>query len=153
VYNRVRQYYTCWSPKTSEEATVQIIRILIVDDNADFRRRLKEFLAPEPDMEVVGEAADGQEAIGKVRELQPDLVLMDVRMPGINGLSATRQLRDEMPEVKVIMLSLYDLEEYREAALASGASGYMVKKSLVQELIPAIRAVFGESLQRNQVFL
>lgn len=129
---------------------MQIIRILIVDDNATFRKQLKEFLAPEPDMEVIGEAADGQEAIGKARELQPDLVLMDVRMPGINGLSATRQLKGEMPELKVFMLSLFDIDEYRKAALDSGASGYMVKKSLVHELIPAIRAVFGENLQRNQ---
>ena len=115
------------------------IRIMIVDDNATFREQLKEFLASEPDIEVVGEAADGQEAILKARELQPDVVLMDVRMPGINGIHATRQLKEEMPEVKVIILSLYDIDEYRKAALDSGASGYVVKKSIVQELLPAIR--------------
>ena len=115
------------------------IRIMIVDDNATFREQLKEFLASEPDIEVVGEAADGQEAIRKARELQPDVVLMDVRMPGINGIHATRQLKEEMPEVKVIILSLYDIDEYRKAALDSGASGYVVKKSIVQELLPAIR--------------
>lgn len=118
---------------------MRIIRTLIVDDNADFRRRLKEFLASEPDIEVVGEAADGQDAILKARELKPDVVLMDVRMPGTNGLDATRQLKDEMPEVKVIMLSRFDLQEYREAAKASGASGYVIKKSLIEELLPAIR--------------
>jgi len=118
---------------------MRVIRTLVVDDNADFRQRVKEFLASEPEIEVVGEAADGQEAILKARELQPDLVLMDVRMPGINGISATRQLKEEMPEVKVIMLSLFDIDEYRKAALDSGASGYVVKKNLVQELIPAIR--------------
>jgi len=118
---------------------MRVIRTLIVDDHADFRQRVKEFLASEPEIEVVGEAADGQEAILKARELQPDLVLMDVRMPGINGISATRQLKEEMPEVKVIMLSLFDIDEYRKAALDSGASGYVVKKNLVQELIPAIR--------------
>ena len=115
------------------------IRIMIVDDNATFREQLKEFLASEPDIEVVGEAADGQEAIRKARELQPDVVLMDVRMPGINGIHATRQLKEEMSEVKVIILSLYDIDEYRKAALDSGASGYVVKKSIVQELLPAIR--------------
>ncbi len=120
---------------------MQVIRTLIVDDNAGFRRRVKEFLASEPDIEVIGEAADGREAILKARELQPDLVLMDVRMPGINGLEATRQLKDEMPKLKVIILTIYDLQEYREAALASGASGYVVKKNLVQELLPAIRRV------------
>jgi len=118
---------------------MRVIRTLVVDDNADFRQRVKEFLASEPEIEVVGEAADGQEAILKARELQPDLVLMDVRMPGINGISATRQLKDEMPELKVLMLSLYDIDEYRKAALDSGASGYVVKIKLVQELIPAIR--------------
>ncbi len=121
---------------------MQIIRTLIVDDNASFRQCVKEFLASEPDIEVVGEAADGQEAILKARELKPDLVLMDVRMPGINGIGATRQLKDEMPELKVIVLTIFDLEEYREVAMASGANGYVIKKSLVQELLPAIRGAF-----------
>jgi DNA-binding NarL/FixJ family response regulator len=118
---------------------MQIIRTLIVDDDASFRRYVKETLASEPDIEIVGEAADGQEAILKARELEPDLVLMDVRMPGTNGINATRQLKDEIPEIKVIIVSIFDLEEYREAAMASGASGYVVKKSLVEELVPAIR--------------
>jgi len=126
---------------------VQVIRTLIVDDNARFRRRVKEFLASEPDIEVIGQAADGREAILEARELQPDLVLMDVRMPGINGLEATRQLKDEMPKLKVIILTIYDLQEYREAALASGASGYVVKKSLIEELLPAIRG--GMTRQLN----
>ena len=121
---------------------METIRILVVDDNAGFRRRLKEFLASEPDIEVIGEAGNAQEAILKARELQPDLVLMDVSMPGTNGIDATRQLKDEMPEVKVIMVSLFDSRQYREAALASGASGYVTKKSLIEELMPAIRGAF-----------
>ena len=121
---------------------METIRTLIVDDNAGFRRRLKEFLASEPDIEVIGEAGNAQEAILKARELQPDLVLMDVSMPGTNGIDATRQLKDEMPEVKVIMVSLFDSRQYREAALASGASGYVTKKSLIEELMPAIRGAF-----------
>ena len=121
---------------------MQTIRTLIVDDNAGFRRRLKEFLASEPDIQVIGEAADGQAAILKARELQPDLVLMDVRMPGTNGITATRQLKEEMPELKVIILSLLDIEQYREAAMASGANGYVIKKSLIEELMPAIRGAF-----------
>jgi len=123
-----------------------IVRTLIVDDNATFRRRVKEFLASEPDIEVIGEAADGQEAILKARALHPDLVLMDVRMPGTNGLDATRQLKEEMPELRVIILTIYDLQEYREAALASGANGYVVKKSLIEELLPAIREVMTRQL-------
>ena len=121
---------------------MQVIRTLIVDDDASFRRRVKEFLASEPDIEVIGEAADGQEAFLKTRELQPDLVLMDVRMPGVNGVDATRQLKDEMPELKVIILTIFDMQEYRKAVMASGASGYVVKKSLIEELVPAIRGAF-----------
>jgi DNA-binding NarL/FixJ family response regulator len=120
---------------------VQVRRVLIVDDNASFRRRVKRFLGSEPDIEVVGEAADGQEAILKARALQPDVVLMDVRMPGTNGINATRQLKEEMPEIQVIIVSRFDLEEYREAAMASGASAYVVKKSLIEELVPVIRRV------------
>ncbi len=123
---------------------MQVIRVLVVDDNAGFRRRIKEFLASKPDIKVVGEAADGEQAVLKTRDLQPDVVLMDVRMPGTNGLDATRQLKNEMPGVKVIMLSRFDLEEYREAARARGASGYVVKRSLIEELVPAIRQAVGE---------
>jgi len=126
---------------------MQITRTLIVDDDGSFRRRIKELLATEPDIEVIGEAADGQEAILKARELEPDLVLMDVRMPGLNGINATRQLKDEMPEIKVIIVSIFDLQEYREAATASGASGYVIKKSLIEELLPAIRGVLGKGPQ------
>ncbi len=118
---------------------MQEVRTLIVDDNAGFRRGVKILLAYEPDIVVIGEAADGQEAILKARELKPDLVLMDVRMPGISGIDATRQLKEEIPELKVIVLTIFDLEEYREAAMASGANGYVAKKSLIEELVPAIR--------------
>jgi DNA-binding NarL/FixJ family response regulator len=126
-----------------EEATVQTTRTLIVDDDGSFRRRVKGLLASERDIEVIGEAGDGQEAILKARELEPDLVLMDVRMPGMNGVNATRQLKNEMPELKVLILTIFDLQEYREAAIASGASGYVIKKSLIEELMPAIRGVLG----------
>lgn len=123
----------------------QIIRALIADDDAGFRQRVKELLASEPDIIIVGEAADGQEAIQKARELRPDLVLMDVRMPGLNGVNATHQLKEEMPEAKVIMLSVFDLPEYREAAIVSGASAYVVKKSVVEELVPTMREIWGRS--------
>jgi DNA-binding NarL/FixJ family response regulator len=122
---------------------MQITRALLVDDNADFRRSMKEFLALEPDIEVIGEAANGQEAILRARELKPDLVLMDVRMPGISGIDATRQLKDELPELKVIILTIFDLQAYRDAAIASGANGYVTKGSLFEELLPAIRGAFG----------
>jgi DNA-binding NarL/FixJ family response regulator len=127
------------------------VRTLIVDDNAGFRRRVKEFLAFEPDILVIGEAAGGREALRRARQLDPDLVLMDVRMPGMNGIDATRQLRREMPEIRVIILTTYDLEEYRKAAAASGASGYVVKRSLVNALLPAIREVCWGREQRDAV--
>lgn len=117
------------------------VRVLIADDDDRFRWRLVQFLATEPFIEVIGEAATGHEAMASARELKPDLLLMDVRMPGMNGVSATRCLKKEMPHLKVIVLSVYDLQEYRDAALASGASAYIVKKSMIEELIPAIRNV------------
>ena len=118
----------------------QVTRTLIVDDDARFRRRIKELLAPELDIEIVGEAADGRAAILKAQSLKPDLVLMDVRMPRLNGVDATRQLKAEMPELKIIILTVFALEEYRQAALAAGANGYLVKKSLLEALVPAIRS-------------
>jgi two-component system invasion response regulator UvrY len=118
------------------------IRVLIVDDDDRFRWRLGQFLSTVPHMQVIGEAATGQEALVTARELKPDLVLMDVRMPGMNGVSATRRLKEEIPETRIIVLSVYDLQEYRDAALASGASAYVIKKSLIDELVPAIRQSF-----------
>jgi DNA-binding NarL/FixJ family response regulator len=123
------------------EVTVPAIKVLIVDDNGLFRRRITELLVPEPDIEIVGEAGDGREAIRRAGELTPDVVLMDVRMAGMSGLTATRQIKDRLPQVRVIILSRFDLQEYRDAALAYGASAYVVKESLLDELLPAIRAV------------
>jgi DNA-binding NarL/FixJ family response regulator len=127
------------------------IKTLIVDDNADFRRRVKEFLVLETDIAIVGEAADGREAVRKAKQLEPDLVLMDMRMPGMNGMDATRQLKLEMPQVQVILMSVNDLEQYRNTAVASGASGYVSKRSLVSALLPAIRALYLEQKQRGVV--
>ncbi len=118
---------------------MQVVRILIVDDNARFRRRIREFLATEPDIQVVGEAADGREAIDKAIELEPDVVLMDVRMAGMNGFDATRRLVAVRPEMRIIILSRFDLQEYRDAAQASGACAYVAKRSLMDDLLPAIR--------------
>jgi len=122
---------------------VQAIRVLIVDDSVGFRWRLKEFLAPEPDIQIVGEAGDGREAMDKAIELEPDVVLMDVKMAGLNGLDATRQLAAVRPNVRVIVLSRFDLQEYRDAAQACGANGYVAKRALADELLPAIRGATG----------
>lgn len=119
---------------------MKLMKVLIADDDERFRRRIGQFLATEPYIEIIGEAATGQEAVSCARELRPDIVLMDVRMPGMNGVSATRCLKEEMPDLKVIVLSVYDLDEYKDAALASGASAYVVKKSMIEELIPAMKS-------------
>ena len=120
---------------------MKIIKTLVVDDDASFRQRVKEVLASEPNIEVIGEASDGHEALRKARELEPDLVIMDVRMPKANGISVTRQLKEEMQALKIIMLTIFDLQEYRDAAMSGGASGYVTKKSLITELVPTIKSV------------
>ncbi len=118
-----------------------MIKILIADDNLPFRARLKAFLATYPEVEIVGEAEDGQAALRLAGELKPDVVLMDVKMRGMNGLSATEQLNSQLPHVKVIILSQYDLEAYQRAAEASGACAFVAKKDLVDKLLPTIRRV------------
>lgn len=119
-------------------------RVLIVDDDGGFRQRVKGLLASEPDMEIVGEAAGGEEGVLKARTLKPTVVLMDVRMPGLNGLEATRRIKDRLPDASVIILTMFDLEEYREAASTSGASGFVVKKRLIEDLLLAIRDTLKE---------
>ena len=128
---------------------MQTIKILIVDDDARFREQVKEVLLVEPNIEVVGEAADGREAICQARELKPDLALMDVRMPGLNGINATRQLKGEMPTIRIIVLSLYDVAMYKKAAIANGADDYLIKRVMVKELIPTIRRVITSNSRHD----
>jgi two-component system response regulator NreC len=119
------------------------IRVLIADDHAVLRSGLRMLINTQPDMDVVGEVADGQEALKKSRELRPDIVLMDITMPGGNGLKAIEGLRMECPKTRVLVLTMHDDEAYLRAALAAGGSGYVVKKSADTELLSAIRAVHG----------
>jgi len=121
-----------------------MIKILIVDDNPSFRKRVNDFLVSQEGYRVIGQASNGEEAISQALELNPDLVLMDVRMGGMNGLSATQRLKDEMPEIAIIILSKYDLHEYREAARIRGANGYVVKMNLVEDLLPTIQRVMDD---------
>jgi DNA-binding NarL/FixJ family response regulator len=125
-------------PESQETGIMQHIRTLIVDDDDAFRSRVKEMLNTESRIKVVGEAVDGQEAIRKTHELIPNLVLMDIRMPKINGIDATKQIKQEMPGVKVLVLTLFDEEEYREVLMKNGADGYLLKKTLFDDLLPAI---------------
>lgn len=118
------------------------IRILLVDDHTMFRAGLRVLLDLYPDFEVVGEAGDGQEALALVREQSPDVVLMDIAMPGLDGLMATRRIREESPQSRVIVLTQHENKEYITPALQVGASGYVLKRSADEELVSAIRAAY-----------
>jgi DNA-binding NarL/FixJ family response regulator len=117
------------------------IRILIADDHTLFREGLRALFASEGDVEVVGEAADGEEAVRKALETRPEVVVMDLMMPGVNGIEATRRIHAELPGTKVLVLSMYDDEEHVQRLLASGASGYMLKRATSDELVRALREV------------
>jgi DNA-binding NarL/FixJ family response regulator len=125
----------------------ETIRVVIVDDHALFRRGLELVLSEEPDIKVVGEAADGIEAVHRAEEMAPDVVVMDVRMPRSTGIEAARRIRERLPDTKVIMLTVSDSEEDLYAAVKAGASGYLLKEISIEELADAVRAVArGHSL-------
>nr|BEK71208.1 response regulator [Kitasatospora purpeofusca] len=117
------------------------VRVLLVDDEELLRLAFAMILRAEPDMEPVGEAADGAAAVELARRLRPDVVLMDVRMPGTDGIEATRLLRREVPGTRVLVLTTFDLDAYAFEALRAGASGFLLKNSRPQELLGAIRDV------------
>jgi DNA-binding NarL/FixJ family response regulator len=123
------------------------IRVLIVDDQALVRAGFKMILQAQPDIHVVGEAGDGEQAMGLVRSLQPDVVLMDIRMPGLDGIEATRRIRAEGLPAKVVILTTYDLDEYVFDALSAGATGFLLKHVPPEELVHGVRiAAGGEAL-------
>jgi DNA-binding NarL/FixJ family response regulator len=124
-----------------------VVRVLIADDQAVFRRGLYVVLATEDNIEVVAEAENGEEAIAKTEELAPDVVLMDVRMPRVNGIEAARQIREISPSTKILMLTVSDEEDDLYQAIKAGANGYLLKEISVEEVAEAIRAVAqGQSL-------
>jgi DNA-binding NarL/FixJ family response regulator len=117
------------------------IRVLIADDEKLMRSGLRAILVAEPDIEVAGEAGDGLEAIASAERLRPDLVLMDVRMPNLDGLAATERLLARVKDVRVVMLTTFDLDEYVYEALRAGASGFVLKDAPADQLLTAIRVV------------
>ena len=119
----------------------EIIRVLVVDDQPLVRAGFGMILQSEDDLELVGEAATGLEAITAVQELSPDVVLMDIRMPELDGVEATRQIREAPDAPAVLILTTFDLDEYVYASLRAGASGFMLKDSPADDLIDAIRVV------------
>ncbi|MFQ5996508.1 MAG: response regulator [Dehalococcoidales bacterium] len=118
-------------------------KILVVDDHAVFRDGIRALLDIYDDIEIVGEAADGKEAIAKVRELAPDIVVMDIAMPEMDGLEATRQIKKKYPKVKTLVLTQYDNKEYIISTIKAGAIGYLPKKAIGSELVAAIRTLHG----------
>ena len=119
------------------------IRLLLVDDHAVVRSGLRMLLEAQSDMEIVGEAANGSEAIHMVQRKHPDVVLMDVQMPETNGIDATRQIKAVSPETAVLTLSMYENEQYFLEMLKAGASGYVPKRAAPDELVNAIRTVYA----------
>ncbi|MFI7688242.1 response regulator [Nonomuraea sp. NPDC049655] len=118
-----------------------MIRVLIADDQGMVRTGFTVFLSGQPDIEVVGEAADGREAVTRAVALSPDVVLMDVRMPVMNGLEATREVLAACPASKVLILTTFDLDDYVYEALRAGASGFLLKDASAAQLAEAVRVV------------
>jgi DNA-binding NarL/FixJ family response regulator len=126
---------------------VEVIKILIVDDHPVVREGIGAMLKREPDFKIVGEAANGVEAVEKARELSPDVILMDLRMPEMDGVEAITKIKEERPETKFIILTTYSDDEYIFKGIAAGARAYLLKDAPRDELFKAIRAVYrGESL-------
>ena len=122
-------------------------RVLIADDEDLMRAGLVELLTTDPDIEVIGEAATGREAIGLAQRLSPEVVLMDVRMPDLDGIAATRELSQAAPETKVLILTTFEQDDYVFGALRAGASGFLLKRTRPEELIAAVHTIAaGNSL-------
>jgi DNA-binding NarL/FixJ family response regulator len=137
----------------TEEATVgDDIRVLLVDDQELVRYGLRLVLEAQPDILVVGEAATGIEALRSVRRLEPDVVLMDVRMPDLDGIEATKQISLDHPDTRVLVLTTYDRDEFAFGALKAGAAGFLLKNTRPEELVAAVRAVrTGDSVVSPRV--
>ncbi len=133
------------------------IRILIVDDHAEFRQGLRALLQSAPEVELVGEGMDGAQAVHLALSLQPDVILMDLQMPKLNGVDATRQIVYASPHIGVIMLTMYDDDDSVFAAMRAGARGYLLKGALKAEVLHTVRgvangeAIFGSGLARRPI--
>ena len=128
-----------------KESSGEVIRVLLADDHALFRDGIARLLAREPDMEVVGHAVNGREAVEVCRKLRPDVVLMDVSMPEVDGITATETVHRENPQIRVIGLSMYEDQEWRRSMIRAGAVDFKSKGCAVSELLAAIRAAMGRA--------
>lgn len=126
---------------------MDVIRILLAEDHTVVRESIREALQREAEFKVVGEASNGEEAVKLASELRPDVILMDISMPGLNGIEATKQIKAICPSVAVLILSAYDDEQYIFSVLSAGAAGYLLKDVGVADLVEAIRTVYrGDSV-------
>jgi DNA-binding NarL/FixJ family response regulator len=123
---------------------MNMIKVVVVDDHTILRQGIKALLDNQEGIEVVGEAKDGREALKIIEETLPDVILMDIAMPGLNGLEATRRIKKKFPKTKVLVLTMYTNEEYIFQILNAGANGYLVKETAFQDLISAIKAVYRD---------
>jgi DNA-binding NarL/FixJ family response regulator len=136
---------------------MEMLRVLVADDNAQFRAGLRALLSASPDIELAGEAATGQEAIAMAERLQPDVILMDIAMPVVNGLDATRRILPVSPHIGVLMLTMLEDDDSVFEAMQAGARGYLLKGALKAEILRAIRgvcsgeAIFGPAIARRLV--
>jgi len=126
----------------SENKSEQI-KILLVDDHTLVREGFSRMLELEDDFLVLGQAASAEEALARTRELKPDIILMDIKLPGVNGIEATRMIKEEFPDTEVIILSMFDEEEYVRQAVKAGATGYVLKDISQEELIRNIKVVYS----------
>ncbi|MFN2138311.1 MAG: response regulator, partial [Candidatus Promineifilaceae bacterium] len=122
---------------------MNMIKLLLVDDHAVIRSGIRMLLEAQEDMHIVGEAASGTEAIAKTRELQPDVVLMDIKMGDMNGIEATEAIKAELPDTAVLALTMYEDDQYFFEMLKAGASGYIPKRAAPDDLVAAIRVVYS----------
>jgi two-component system, NarL family, response regulator NreC len=118
------------------------IRVFLTDDHTLFRQGIKTLLAAEPDIEVVGEASNGGEAVAAIAEARPDIILLDISMPGLGAFQAIRQIHKERPETKVLLLTMYDDEDYLAEGMDAGASGYLLKDNPAEHLLIAVREIY-----------
>ena len=126
---------------------INVIRVLLADDHRILREGIRALIQDQADMQVIGEAEDGLDTMKKVAQLNPDVVVMDIAMPLLNGLEATRQIRRDFPHVRVLILTMHENEEYIRQVLAAGALGYVLKDAAARDLLGAIRSVYqGEAV-------
>lgn len=127
------------------------LRVFLAEDQTILRHSLKALIANEPDLEVVGEAGDGEDALRQVQSLRPDLVVMDIAMPRMDGVQATLAIKRTCPEVKVLALTVHETKAHIRRVLHAGASGYVVKRSAAEELIQALRAVAAKGVYLDPI--